>query len=392
MNTILTLLPASARLYENVLNGIRRRIGASYDLQTIDHEVDDAVLRKLLRFWNPIGCIFVGAEGLGKISHAAFGRTPVVYMDRTPLTDGPRLDVVQDYEENAQFAARELIQPELQNYAYIGYKTSANWSQARGRAFCESIRLHGRDCRVFDGNNNDGERLNRLERWVVSLPKPIGVFAANDFTANEVLTICRRNQISIPDELSLIGIDNITEICEKASPKISSIASDFEQGGWLCADLLLERIAKPHMRKALRKYPTLGVVTRASTRKTLGVSRQILKVINAIRSRSCEGLTVTDVAIEMGCSRRMAEIRFRHAMHMTIKDSITATRLDRAKVLIKDRNMPLSKIATACGYGTENALRIAFKKKFGLTLRQGRESSNVPSEHRSEGTKASRKR
>ena len=183
MEVILTLLPASARLYENVLNGIRRRIGANYDLQTIDHEVDDAALKKLLCFWNPLGCIFVGAEGLGKISHAAFGHTPVVYIDRTPLTDGLRLDVVQDYEENAQVAARELIQPELQNYAYVGYKTSTSWSQARGLAFCELIRLHGKVCHVFDDNNKDGERLKRLERWVISLPKPIGVFAANDFTA-----------------------------------------------------------------------------------------------------------------------------------------------------------------------------------------------------------------
>ncbi len=391
MEVILTLLPASARLYENVLNGIRRRIGANYDLQTIDHEVDDAALKKLLRFWNPLGCIFVGAEGLGKISHAAFGHTPVVYIDRTPLTDGLRLDVVQDYEENAQVAARELIQPELQNYAYVGYKTSTSWSQARGLAFCELIRLHGKACHVFDDNNKDGERLKRLERWVISLPKPIGVFAANDFTANEVLMVCKRSKISIPNELSLIGIDNITEICEKASPKISSIASDFEQGGWLCADLLLERIAKPHMRKALRKYQTLGVVTRASTHKTLGVSRQILRAINTIRSCACEGLTVTDVAADMGCSLRMAEIRFSHAMHMTIKDFITATRLDRAKVLTKDRNMPLSKIAAACGYGTENALRIAFKKKFGLTLRQWREKPTMQNEHLSGGTKASRK-
>ena len=388
----MTILPAFARLYENVLNGIRRRIGANYDLQTIDHEIDDAALKKLLRFWNPLGCIFVGTEGLGKISHAAFERTPVVYMDRTPLTDDLRLDVVQDYEENAQVAARELIQPELQNYAYVGYKTSTNWSQARGHAFCELIRLHGMVCHVFDDNDKDGERLKRLERWVISLPKPIGVFAANDFTANEVLTVCRRSQISIPDALSLIGIDNITEICEKATPKISSIASDFEQGGWLCADLLLERIAKPHMRKALRKYQTLGAVTRASTRKTLGVSRQILRAINAIRSRACEGMTVTDVATDMGCSQRMAEIRFRHATHMTIKDFITATRLDRAKVLTKDRNMPLSKIAAACGYGTENALRIAFKKKFGLTLRQWREKPTAQIEHLSGGTKASRKR
>ena len=392
MDTILTLLPASARLYENVLNGIRRRIGTDFELQTVDYEVNKATLKKLLRFWNPAGCIYVGAEGLGKISHAAFGRVPVVYMDRTPLSDDPRLDVVQDYEENGQIAARELIQPELSGYAYVGYKIKTHWSQARGRAFREAIRLNGKECRMFDESNANGDRLKHLERWLIDLKKPIGVFAANDLTADEVLTICKRNQIPIPDEVSLLGIDNVTEICEKASPKISSIASDFEQGGWLCADLLLERICKPNMRKGLRKYPSLGVVTRASTCKTHGFSKQILRAINDIRARACEGLSVDDVATSMGCSRRMAEMRFRQATRMTIKDAITDARLDRAKVLLKDKNMPLSKIVTGCGYGTENAFRIAFKKKFGITLRQGRDSSNVTSERRSEGTKASRTR
>ena len=82
----------------------------------------------------------------------------------------------------------------------------------------------------------------------------------------------------------------------------------------------------------------------------------------------------------------MAEIKFIQATHMTIKDAITDARLDRAKVLLKDRNMPLAKIATACGYGTENALRIAFKKKFGLTLRQGREKASEPIVLQSAGT------
>ncbi len=392
MDTILTLLPASARLYENVFNGIRRRIGTDFDLQTVDYGVSEATLKKLLHFWNPVGCIYVGAEGLGKISHVAFGRVPVVYMDRTPLSDDPRLDVVQDYEENGQIAARELIQPELMGYAYVGYKKKTHWSQARGRAFCEAIRLNGKDCRIFDESNANGDRLKHLEHWLIGLKKPIGIFTANDLTANEVLTICKRNQISIPGDISLLGIDNVTEICEKATPKISSLASDFEQGGWLCADLLLERMAKPNMRKALRKYPTLGVVTRASTCKTHGFNKQILRAINAIRARACDGISVDDVATSMGCSRRMAEMRFHQATHMTIKKAITDTRLDRAKVLLKDKNLPLSRIATKCGYGTENAFRIAFKKKFGLTLRQGREDSTVPSERRSEGTRASRKR
>ena len=372
MEIVLTLLPASARLYEDVLCGVRRRIGSLYELQTIDYELDRASLARMLRFWNPVGCICVGAEGLERLPHAAFGRTPVVYLDRSPFSGKRRLDVVQDYEENALTAAHELIQPEIQDYAYVGYKTPTNWSQARGRAFRKAILLNGRNCRVFDEGDNDGERLKHLEQWLLALPRPVGVFAANDKTANEVLTICVRNGISIPDELSLLGIDNIAGICERASPKISSIASDFEQGGWVCADLLVERIGNPGMRSALRKYPSLGVVARASTCKRHGFDRLILRAVNAIRARACDGLSVGDVAVEMGCSRRMAEIRFRKATHSTIKNAITDARLGRAEVLLKERNMPLDKVAAVCGYGTVNAMRIAFKKKFGLPLRHAR--------------------
>ena len=358
-----------------MLNGINRRIRPQLELQTIDYELDAATLKKLLRFWNPLGCICIGALGLKNLPPSVFGRIPVVYMDRTPLTPGPRLDVIQDYAENARIAARELIQPETDDYAYVGFKTWTSWSQARGDAFCEAIRLHGKNCHVFDETSENSERLKHLEDWVVGLPKPIGVFAANDLTAKEVLTVCKRSHISIPDEVSILGIDNIPGICERTEPKLSSISSDFEQGGWLCADLLLERIGKPHMRKAMRKYPTLGVVVRASTCKTHGYSRQVLRAINVIRARACEGLTVVDVALAMGCSQRMAEIKFLQATRTTIKDAITDARLDRAKILLKDRNMTLADVMTACGYRTVNALRIAFKKKFGLALRQGREQT-----------------
>lgn len=131
-------------------------------------------------------------------------------------------------------------------------------------------------------------------------------------------------------------------------------------------------MGNPSLRSALRKYPSLGVVARASTCKRRGFDSLILRAVNSIRARACDGLSVGDVAAEMGCSRRMAEIRFRKATLTTIKDAITDARLGRAEVLLKERNMPLEKVAAACGYGTVNALRIAFRKKFGLPLRHAR--------------------
>ena len=382
MNTVLTFLPASARLYVNVLTGIKRRMRNDFRLQTIDYAADEATLKKLLDFWRPVGCIIVAAEGVPSVSRRTFGAIPVVYLDRTPLVRGDYLDVLQDYDECARTAARELIRPEIDSYGYVGYKNDTNWSKARGAAFANAVSLQGKPCRTFSNAPSHGERLKQLQKWLISLPKPAAVFAANDLTAVEVHTICLHNGIRIPEDVTLVGTDNIPDICESVAPAVSSVCADFEQGGWHSADLLLERIENPKLRRATRLYPVLGLVRRPSTCKRLGAASRVLKSIEIIRARACDGITVEDVAMEMGCTRRMAEIRFRNETGRTIKSIITETRLERARVLLKARDLSFGEVAAACGYGTENALRIAFRKHCRTTL----------SAYRSAGTSASRKR
>ena len=380
MQTILAIVPTYARLYAASISGIRRRLGTRYEVQIIDHGISHVKIRKLLDFWRPAGCIVFGAEGLGDVTKRSFGSTPVVFLDRTPLTAMNALDVVQDYEENGKIAAKELLDPEIDNYAFVGFHAHTSWSDRRELAFKRAIQLCNKNFHAF--LDSDLERAAHLEHWLIGLAKPVGIFAANDMTAQEVQVICRRNEIRIPQDVTLLGIDNIPSICEAAEPHISSIASDFEMAGWMCADLLLERIANPRLRKAIRKYGSLGVIQRASTRRPHGCNAKVMNAVRTIRIRACEGLAVDDIAAEMGCSRRMAEIRFRQATGQTIKAAITDVRLERAKVLLKSRELSLEQVAAACGYGSVTALRIAFRKRFDKTLTFSRFAGTSASKRR----------
>jgi Transcriptional regulators len=62
-----------------------------------------------------------------------------------------------------------------------------------------------------------------LDAWLLSLPKPIGLFACDDSFALQVSEICKITNINIPNEISLLGVDNDELICNLSDPPISSI-------------------------------------------------------------------------------------------------------------------------------------------------------------------------
>ena len=47
---------------------------------------------------------------------------------------------------------------------------------------------------------------------------------------------------------------------------------------------------------------------------------------------------------------------------------ISDTKLERVRVLLQNRNLGIKDIAPLCGYATVNAMRIAFKNRYGIGL------------------------
>lgn len=53
----------------------------------------------------------------------------------------------------------------------------------------------------------------------------------------ELLNICARLGLSVPDDIAILGVDNDEGICENTVPTLSSIAPDFTEGGYLAASI-----------------------------------------------------------------------------------------------------------------------------------------------------------
>src|SRR5437867_509796 len=115
-----------------------------------------------------------------------------------------------------------------------------------------------------------GRRFHRLRRKSLHaqlrrLPKPIGLMAVNDDTMMDMMEYCLERGYQIPEQVALLGVDDVESVCQLAPVPLSSVNLDFERRGYEAARLL-DRLmdGKPPPKKPV-VVPIRGVTVREST-------------------------------------------------------------------------------------------------------------------------------
>jgi len=262
-------------------------------------------------------------------------------------------------DEIGRIAADHLLSTgRCRSYAFVHNTATKAWSADRVKTFRAVLRDRGFWCHELDGP----EDLLKLE-------KPVGVLAANDDRGYDVLEFCRAHRLRVPDDVLVLGINNDTLVCENALPRLSSIQPDYEREGFLAAETL-----DALMRGGPTNVPTTAfvgvkaVVRRESTAETSPAGKLVQKAVAYLNRHALTPITVDDVARHLGCSRRLADLRFRQLQGASIGQTIIAMRLAEAKRLLATTNEPLDALAQACGYENPNSLKNLFKRRYGVTL------------------------
>ena len=336
-------------------------------------------IRSLLRFWSPAGCIVECGGEPPDIEPCVFGSTPVVFLDCPPSAFGRRAACVSsDAKSIAEHAARALLALGFAHYAYVPWPKDTLWSRERGESFAAFVAQNGKAFCRFDPPVGLGpmEWRRRIEAWIAALPRPCGIFAANDWCAGQIVGICASRDLAVPDEIAVVGVDNDVDMCENAAVSISSISTDNVQAGERAAGLLAEQMKDGTAARRSALFGATGIVRRASTR-LLGIADfRVAKALEHIRRHACEGLEAGDVAEIMACSRRWAELRFRNAVGHSILDEIHDVRLARAQTLMIKSSLRLEEIANACGYESTSFFRKYFRRRIGCSPRDWRKGQS----------------
>ena len=274
--------------------------------------------------------------------------------------------VRSDPKSIAAIAARALLPSGYSDFAFVPHLLPAPWSQERGDAFERCMEIAGKRFHRFERSGEPG--ADALERWLKALPKPCGIFAANDAVGEEVLGACAQLGISVPDDVAVIGVDDYAYFCEATIPTLSSIAMNLRGEGRAAVELLEDLMNSPGRPRPPRIVPARDAVPRASTR--FARDRRVAHALEFIRLHACtEKFGPRDVVREMGVSRALADRLFRAVADRSILEEIHAVRLARACDLLA-LGKPGDVVASECGYASHDDFRRVFRNRMGTTARK----------------------
>ncbi len=165
-------------------------------------------------------------------------------------------------------------------------------------------------------------------------------------------------------------------------------------GGLAAADLALEIIRLQHgidlanaaarfmFHERLRSGEEGQLPT---TREPVGYAApKLLREAIVLMERTLEHpLSIGDIVAEVGLSQRQLERLFKTHTGVTPLRYYVDVRLDRARGLVTQTDLPIVEVAAACGFGGAAQFTRAYKRRFGLVPRQDRIKGRVPLQFRS---------
>lgn len=286
------------------------------------------------------------------------------------------ISVGADHDACGALAARHLLNRHLRQFAYFGWQ-GLRFSDAREVAFRNEIEKAGYPVRSylsrasgmgrFVSRNALRERLTlptdakAVDRWVRRLPKPIGVFCANDLRAWQLAQICRAAGLSVPKDVAILGADNDPVPCLFVTPSLSSVDTDTFETGRRAAEVLAGILDGTHAPTDSRiLVPPRAVESRESTAIFPVEPPWLAAALTYIYENTARGLTASDVVATTGYSYATVENVFRTVLGSTIQREIISARLDRAEHLLRTSDLSISEIARRSGYGTIQYFSLAF--------------------------------
>lgn len=201
---------------------------------------------------------------------------PTVVLDwQLCVVEGVVGTIAVDFEAGIHAAAEHLVALGHRRFAHVSGPLHLRTARVRRDTFLDGLARCGVDphqVRIIEGNLHiDGGR--RALAQLVSAPEqPTAVFAANDLTALGIVWAAREHGVHVPEDLSVIGLDDI-RLAEQITPSLTTVALPRHEIGSMAMRMLLELIPlslEPQSEPVRHDVVHTHLVVRQSTARPQG--------------------------------------------------------------------------------------------------------------------------
>ncbi len=205
-----------------------------------------------------------------------------IISERKPLVfvDGSSPDNTHDYVETDNYRGIELVVDHLCELGHkrLGFALGhvaghilTSGAQERVEHFKSILRGRGLpfeppQIQISSSQNNESAGEEAGYMFLSLRTPPTAILCMNDYVAKGVITVARKLHVRCPENLSVVGFDDI-DIAEHLSPSLTTIRQPVAEIAKTVVDIMLQRIENPaengEKPSAIRIPPQL--IVRAST-------------------------------------------------------------------------------------------------------------------------------
>jgi LacI family transcriptional regulator len=368
---------------QNILLGLSKFVHEHPEWVLHLVQSDSPILEEDLRGWNPDGVISGIVDLPLDVKEAHYSRPWVSVLAQPNDPEIPFVTI--DEDAVGRMAADYFITRQFKHFAYLG-NNEHEFSTQRADAFEYALKEKGFSCstmlyptKMYGTNKRRRTAIDRKKtKWLMKLPKPVAVFACDDWEAFQFIQFCRQQGARVPEEVAVMGVGNDELLCNVSQPPLSSIRNPFEKVGYDAA-VLLDRILCGKTVKKMHFLPPSGLICRKSS-DVLRVGDPVLEMALAfIQDHISEPINVADMLKHVQISRTLLERKFQAELGRTPLVEIRRQRVRRAQQLLADTNLSIANVAAASGFNSDIRFSTVFKKLTGQTPSDFRKSVKAPS-------------
>ncbi|EDY19033.1 transcriptional regulator, AraC family [Chthoniobacter flavus Ellin428] len=365
------LLIETTRTYtRELLAGVRRYIAAHGPWSTfLELRALDSSPPAWLRDWDGDGILTrTFTPQMGRLIEAT--GLPAIEL-RTTNFGGSRPYVGMDNRLIGASVAEHFLERGYRQFAAYSLHTESFFVE-RIRNFVTTVEALGARCSRLPETTSDSAKdweksQARLVAWLQELPKPVGIFAANDQLGVRLLEACQRAGVAVPEEVAVVGAENEETLCSFATPPLTSVRYDGQAVGYAAAEMLDQLMRGRRLRRSAVLIPPKGIVVRHSSDSLVINDPFVAHAARLIREEALHGLNVDQLCHKLNASRSTLDRRMKAALQRTPKEEILRVRFREVERLLRETDLTIDTIAAQTGFAHSHYLQAAFKETHGVT-------------------------